>query len=148
MKVYVLILAVLFSSCSLFDGMRKRSFVYKDLGKEEILFLMVPKGYKDVRLVDSARNRVQAYTYSGGAVLYFAYGDTTQKIQAVDTTINIPKIYPVSVPYFKVLDSNNLFRRESRFGNLRFGYKNVGWEQEARFDSSINYASWQQIRKQ
>ena len=148
MKVYLIILAVALSSCALFDGMRKKSFVYKERGLNERLDLLVPKGYKNVSVVDSAGNRMQAYEYGDGAVLYFAYGDTTKKIQSIDTTINISKVYPISVPYFKVLDSNNLFRRESRFGNLRFGYKNVGWEQEAKFDSSINYASWQQIRKQ
>ena len=147
MKVYLFILVVLFSSCSLFDAMKKKSFVYKERGLEETLPLLVPKGYKSVNVIDSGGNKVQTYTYGDGAVLYFAYGDTTNKIQSIDTTVNISKVYPEAIPYFKVLDSNNLFRRESRFGNLRLGYKNVGWEHEARFDSSINYASWQQINK-
>ena len=150
MKFFFIILVVFFSSCSLFDGLRKRSFVYKEDGTDHHLSVLVPKGYKKVNVtIDSAGNKIKRYTYSDGAFLYFFHGDSTKEIQAIDTAMNIAKFYPGNTKYYKGQDSSNgLFWRESGYKNLRFGYKNINHDVEARFDSAVNYASWQQIKKQ
>ena len=149
MKVYLLILAVVFSSCSLFDGLKKRSFAYENNGKKYNLPLLIPKKYKTVKVtVDSAGNREQIYQYANGSLLYFAYGDTTKELQSIVTAMNITRFYPGNIHYYKGQDSSTaLFWRESRYKNLRFGYRNVPFETEAVFDSSINYAGWQRLKQ-
>lgn len=146
MKYSWFLLLVVFASCSLFDGMRKNSFVYDD-GK--MLSLNVPKGYNKVELkTDSEGNKTRLFSYGNGGTLYFYFGDTTKEYQAVDTAMHIPKYYPVNVKFYKAQDSSNgLFWRESSYKNFRFGYKNISIQREGVFDSAINYAAWQVIQK-
>ena len=140
MKWMILLLMIGFASCSLFDGMRKKSFVYDE---GQVLPLFVPKGFKKAELkTDSAGNKTRLFSYSDGGALYFYYGDTTH--YTFDTAMHISKFYPGNVQFFKSQDSSNgLFWRESRYKNFRFGYRNVSIEREADFDSSVNYAAWQ-----
>ena len=143
MKYSLFLLLIAVSSCSLFDGMRKKSFAY-DEGQS--LPLVIPKGFSKTELkTDSAGNKTKLFSYGDGAALYFYYGDTEI---AIDTTMHISKFYPGNVQYYKGQDSSNgLFWRESRYKNFRFGYRNIATEKEGMFDSSVNYAAWQVIRK-
>ena len=142
MKWYLILLVIGFASCSLFDEMRKSSFTYKN-GKS--LSLFVPKRFTKLKLqTDSAGNRIQVFQYSNGGELYFYYGDSTNEYFPIDTSMHIAKYYPEVVQFYKGQDSNNgLFWRESRYGNFRFGYRNVSIDKEGWFDSSINYAAKQ-----
>lgn len=145
MRRILIFLVIACASCSLFDGMRKNSFSYRGA---ETLPLFVPKGYKKMELqTDSAGNKKQVFSYSGGGELYFYYGDTTKEHIAFDTSMNIPKYYPGIVLFYKGQDNRNgLFWRENRYKNFRFGYKNISIDQEALFDSSLNYMGWQVVK--
>lgn len=138
------LILIVFASCSLFDGMKKNSFAYDD---GQVLPLFVPKGFKKAELkTDKSGNKTRLFSYSDGSALYFYYGDTSQYV--LDTSMHISKFYPDNVQFFKGQDSSNrLFWRESRFKNFRFGYRNVSIAREPYFDSSVNYASYQAIRK-
>ena len=146
MRKLLVLLLIGFASCSLFDGMKKKSFEY---GNAQFLPLLVPKGYKKAEIkTDSAGNKMQLFAYANGGTLYFAFGDTTKIYQPVDTTMNIAKFYPGNVLFYKGQDSSNrLFWRESRYKNFRFGYRNISGEEESALDSSVNYAGWQIITK-
>ena len=134
------------ASCSLFDGMRKNSFVYAD---GQTLPLVVPKGFRKANVqTDAAGNRIEVFSYAGGGTLYFYYGDTIKEYQPIDTSMHIGKFYPENVLFYKGQDNRNgLFWRESRFRNFRFGYKNVSANREGWFDSSVNYAARQITRR-
>jgi len=142
MKWILILLVAGFASCSLFDGMKKNSFEYKN---GESLPLFIPKRFSKLKLqTDSAGNRMQVFRNSDGGELYFYYGDTTKEYFLIDTSMHIAKYYPGDVQFYKGQDSNNgLFWRESRYGNFRFGYRNVSSDREGWFDSSINYTAKQ-----
>jgi hypothetical protein len=146
MKWIWILLLIGLASCSLFDGMRKNSFAYADGDR---LALFIPKKFRKKKLqIDEAGNRTQVFTYGNGGQLYFYYGDTTNKHLSIDTSMNIPKYYPGNVLFYKGQDSSNgLFWREDRYKNFRFGYKNVSADKEGWFDSSINYAAGQVVKK-
>ena len=146
MKKLLFLLVIGCASCSLFDGMKKRSFEYDNA---QILPLLVPKGYKKAEVqTDAKGNKVHLFSYANDASLYFAFGDTTKEYQPIDTTMNIAKFYPAHVLLYKGQNSNNkLFWRESRYKNFRFGYRNISSEKESAFDSSVNYAAWQIMKK-
>src|SRR5215213_7632043 len=133
MKYGLFLLLIAFSSCSLFDGMKKKSFAYSD---GQSLPLVVPKGFRKVELnTDNAGNKTKLFSYRDGAALYFYYGDTALTI---DTTMHISKFYPADVQYYKAQDSSNgLFWRESRYKYFRLGYRNISAEKEGMFDSSV-----------
>ena len=145
MKWMLTLLMVGFASCSLFDGMSKNSFVYKD---GESLPLFIPKRFQKQDLqTDAKENRMRVFKYANGGELYFYYGDTTKEYFSINTSMHIVKYYPGEVLYYKGQDSNNgLFWRESRYGNFRFGYKGVSGDREGWFDSSLNYTAWQLLK--
>ena len=142
MKKLLFLLLIGCTSCSLFDGMKKRSFEYENA---QFLPLLVPKGYKKAEVqTDSAGNKLHLFYYSNDASLYFAFGDSTKEYQPIDTAMNIAKFYPTDVLFYKGQNSSNrLFWRESRYKNFRFGYRNISGEKESAFDSSVNNAAWQ-----
>jgi hypothetical protein len=144
MKYSLFVLLIFLAACSVFRGMRKKSFVYRS---GEVLPLLVPKGYQKSELqTDSAGNKTQIFWYDNNAALYFYFGDTTASNLPTDTSFNIAKYYPGDVRFFKGQDSSNaLFWRESRYKNFRFGYRNINTGKESLFDSSVNYAAWQAI---
>ena len=146
MKYFLFLLLIGCFSCSLFDGMRKNSFAYDD---GQIMPLAIPKGFKKEELqTDSAGNKIKLFSYADGSIIYFYYGDTTKNYQPIHTSMNIAKYYPGNVLFYKGQDSSNrLFWRESRYKNFRFGYRNISFEREALFDSSVNYAASQAIMK-
>lgn len=142
----LILLVIGVTSCSLFDGMRRNSFTYKN---GESLSLFIPKRFTKRKLqTDSAGNTTQVFQYSNGGELYFYYGDSTKEYFPIDTSMHIAKYYPNDVQFYKGQDSNNgLFWRENRYGNFRFGYKNISSDREGWFDSSINYAAKQILMK-
>lgn len=144
MKKILLFLLIGLVSCSLFKEMRRNSFAYEE---GRTLPLVVPKRFTNMELKkDSAGNRMQVFSYSGGGTLYFYHGDTTNEYFNLDTSQHISKVYPQNVLFFKGQDSSNgMFWRESRYKNFRFGYKNISTESEAWFDSAVNYAAWQLV---
>jgi len=146
MKKLLFLLLIGCTSCSLFDGMKKRSFEY-DNGQS--LPLLVPKGYKKAEVqADATGNKVHMFSYANNASLYFAFGDTTKEYQAIDTTMNIAKFYPANVLLYKGQNNNDrLFWRESRYKNFRFGYRNISSKKESAFDYSVNYATSQILKK-
>ena len=144
MKYSLFLSLLFFASCSLFDGMRKKSFAYDE---QQSLSLIVPKGFKKAeQATDSAGNKTRLFSYDNGGALYFYYGDTAKNNLSFDTTMHIAKFYPGNVQFYKGQDSSNgLFWRESRYKNFRFGYRNISTEKEGMFDSSVNHAAWQVI---
>jgi hypothetical protein len=145
MKIIFCLLVISCVSCSLFDGLKKDSFAYNGA---ETLPLYVPKGFKKKDLqTDAAGNKMQVFSYSNGGELYFYFGDPTIEHLSIDTSMNVAKQYPENVLFYKGQDnSNGLFWRESRYKNFRFGYKNVSYDREGWFDSSLNYAAKQIIK--
>lgn len=145
MKMLLILLSVGCISCSLFDGMKTNSFTYND---EKTLSLLIPKGYRKKNIsIDSAGNKTQVFTYSNGGELYFYFGDTTNNHFSIDTSLNIPKYYPTPVLFYKGQENSNLFWRESRYKNFRFGYIKISAEREALFDSAVNHAAWQALKQ-
>ena len=146
MKKLLFLLLIGCTSCSLFDGMKKRSFEYDEA---QFLPLLVPKGYKKAEVkTDDAGNKLHLFSYANNASLYFAFGDTTKTYQPIDTSMNIAKFYPGDVLFYKGQDySNGLFWRESRYKKFRFGYRNISTAKESAFDSSLNYAASQILKK-
>jgi hypothetical protein len=144
MKWMLVLVMVGFVSCSLFDGIRRNSFGYKN---GESLPLSIPKRFTKQHLqTDGSGNRRQVFKYASGGELYFYYGDTTKEYFSIDTSMHIPKYYPGEVLYYKGQDSSSgLFWRENRYRNFRFGYRGVSSDREGWFDSSLNYAAWKLI---
>jgi hypothetical protein len=144
MKWMLVLVMVGIASCSLFDGMRRNSFGYKN---GESLPLSIPKRFTKQDLeTDGSGNRMQVFKYANGAELYFYYGDTTKEYFSIDTSMHIAKYYPGEVLYYKGQDSSSgLFWRENRYGNFRFGYRGVSSDREGWFDSSLNYAAWKLV---
>jgi hypothetical protein len=141
MKFLLLLLFICFSSCSLFNGFKKRTFDYG--ANDESFDVMIPKGWKKSELKsDSADNKVQYYHYKNGSALYLVrIADSLTSFQPINFSNHIPLIHPKGGLIYKGIDSNGLYWREIRLHDFRFGYKNVPTETEARFDSALNFAA-------
>ena len=141
MKLLLLLLIIGFSSCSLFNGFKKRNFNYGEKG--ESFGVIIPKGWKKTEFKsDSADNKVQYYYYKNGSSLYLVRNaDSLISFQPIIFSNHIPLIHPQDGLIYKGIDSNGLYWREIRLKDFRFGYKNVPTETEARFDSALNYAA-------
>lgn len=105
---------------------------------------IIPKNYVKQEIRDSAGNREQYYYYTGGGVLYAAYlADTTKELQPINIKIHQPQIHRLGGLIYKGQDSADLYYREIRQGNFRFGYRFVPEVLELQFDSATNFASMQ-----
>jgi hypothetical protein len=136
-------------SCTVYAGLRKRTFTFTDNNEPQTLRLKVPKRYKSRELLtDSAGNVQQVYHYSNGALLYVVYTtDTLSHFQQIDTANNIPKIHPYGGLMYKGLDSSGRFWRAVRTDSFRFGYRFVPPDVEVLFDSAVNYAAMRRFKK-
>ena len=146
MKRTAVILSVLFfcSSCFLSKPYRKRQFTYTQNGQTVSISLVVPKGYLKQESRDTAGVTLQTFRYNGGALLYFAYlTDTTVELQPMNKTLHQPLEHRLGGAIYKWQDENNLYYREIRRGNLRFGYQAVPGVFEMHFDEATNFASLQ-----
>ncbi len=147
-KTYCLLLLIIASSCSLFNGFKRKEFHYTDNNTPQKIALLIPKGFdSEKKSVDSAGNQQQVFSYENGAFLYFSFlADTTKTYQPIQEERHITKTHPGGGYFFKGRDSTGLYWRELRQNNFRAGYKNVSPEVEEKFDSAINYAGYRRIK--
>ncbi len=138
----IFLFAFALQSCSIFSRYRRSDFTYTANGQSQTVRLVVPKGYSRTELKkDAAGNEVKYYYYSGGTQLYFAaLTDTALELQPILYDINIPRELFNSI-YYKGIDSNGRYWRETRFDHFKSGYRNVKKGRDGRFDSSMNYFS-------
>lgn len=140
-------LVIAFSSCFLRRDYRTSSFTYGSNGQTTTLPLVVPNGYAKMEKKDTAGVTLQTFYYPNGALLYNAYlTDTTYELQQFDKTLHQPQIHRLGGLVYKGENEKELFYREIRQGNLRFGYRLVPKRLEVEFDSSTNFASLQKRR--
>jgi hypothetical protein len=147
-KTYCLLLLIIASSCSLFNGFKRKEFHYTDNNTPQTIALLLPKGFKgEKKNIDSAGNQQQVFSYENGAFLYFAFlTDTTKEYQPIMEERHVAKMHPAGGLFYKGRDSTGLYWRELRRDNFRAGYKNVSSEVEEKFDSAINYAGYRRIK--
>lgn len=137
-------ISIVFSSCFLFKDYRKKEFVYSNNGQNVSQPIIVPKGYIKQEVTDTAGTHLTTFHYPDGAYLYAAYlTDTTYELQQLNKIIHQPLFHRLGGMVYKGQDENELFYREIRQGNLRFGYRKVSLYSEALFDSATNFASLQ-----
>lgn len=142
---FILLLFILsLQSCFLFKDYRKKEFVYNSNGQQTSQPIIVPKGYTKAERTDTAGISLYSFRYPGGAYIYAAYLiDTTYELQSFNKKIHQPLFHRLGGLVYKGQTENELFYREIRQGNLRFGYRNVPLYLEPLFDSATNYASLQ-----
>lgn len=144
MKILLAVVPVLLASCFLFRDYKKTDFDYNQNGQAANLSLIVPRGFVKQERTDTAGISLQTYYYPGGAMLYAAYlTDTTYELQPLNKTIHQPRFHRLGGLVYKGQAENELFFREIRQGNFRFGYRDVPSINEGYFDSATNYASLQ-----
>ena len=109
--------------------------------------VVVPKRFdRSVMTTDSAGNQVQYYYYGNGAVLYFAkMKDTSTDLQYINYDMNLPKDLP-DTKFYKGVNEDNRYWRESRTGNFKAGYYKVHSENDGIYDSSLNYFTQRSLR--
>jgi len=144
-KAFSLLFVVFFvSSCFLFKDYKKTEFVYDRNGQAATMPFIVPKGFVKQERTDTAGISLQTYYYPGGAMLYAAYlADTTYELQSFNKDIHQPLFHRLGGLVYKGQSEKELFFREIRQGNYRFGYRGVPSINESYFDSATNYASLQ-----
>jgi hypothetical protein len=69
--------------------------------------------------------------------------DTLMELQAFDKRMHQPRVHVRGGQVYKGQDEKELYYREIRQGNLRFGYRLVPGSVELLFDSATNFASLQ-----
>lgn len=137
-------LLVALSACFWAKEYRKSQFTYTRNGQAVFIPLVVPKGYVKQEKSDTAGVSLQTFYYPNGALFYTAYlSDTLMELQPFDKRMHQPQIHRLGGWVYKGQDANELFYREIRQGNLRFGYRLVPEDLELQFDSATNHASLQ-----
>ena len=143
-KILVAFLPIVLVSCFLFKDYKKTNFVHNRNGQPATMQLLVPRGYIKQERIDTAGISLQTFYYPGGALLYAAYlTDTTYELQPLKKAIHQPLFHRLGGLVYKGQAENELFFREIRQGNYRFGYRDVPSINEDYFDSATNYASLQ-----
>lgn len=144
-KLLLFVFVIVFvSSCFLRREYKESNFTYNRGGQAATIPLMVPRGYNKVEKNDTAGISLETFYYPNGALLYAAYlTDTTYELQHFDSAMHQPQIHRLGGLVYKGQDEKELFYREIRQGNLRFGYRFVPERLEFVFDSCTNYASLQ-----
>ena len=143
--IFFFLLASL-SSCFLFSDFSKTRMSYSDAPAFDVI--IPKKAEKSELITDSSGNEVKMFYYDNGTVLYFAkMKDTSVAYQDINYDMNIPGTLYNSV-YYKGVDSNGRYWRETRFGNYKAGYYLVHEERDGVFDSSLNYFRLRSITNQ
>lgn len=141
------LLIILASSCFLRRDFKSSSFAYNQNGQARTISLVVPRGYNKMEKKDTAGVTLETFYYPNGALVYAAYlTDTSYEVQPFDKTLHQPQIHRLGGLVYKGQDEKELFYRDIRQGNLRFGYRSVPKAMEFVFDSSTNFASLQKGR--
>jgi hypothetical protein len=144
MRFLLLFSSIALNACFLQKDYKQASFAYQNSGQSSTIPLVVPKGYTKVEKRDTAGVALQTFYYPSGALLYSAYlTDTAYEVQPFDKTLHQPQIHRLGGLVYKGQDEKELFYREIRQGNMRFGYRLVPKTLEGAFDSSTNFASLQ-----
>jgi hypothetical protein len=139
-----LFLPLLLSACFLVKEYKQKKFIYTENGQSVAVPLMVPRGYVKEEKKDTAGITLQTFYYPGGAMLYAAYiSDTSFSLQPFEEALHQPQIHRLGGLVFKGQNQDELYYREIRQGNLRFGYRLVPEVFELQFDSATNFASLQ-----
>jgi hypothetical protein len=142
--VLFFLLSSALSACFLAREYKQKQFTYTDNGRSVTLPLVVPRGYLKEEKKDTAGITLQTFYYPGGAMLYAAYlQDTGFAIQPFKESLHQPQVHRLGGLVFKGQDEDDLYYREIRQGNLRFGYRLVPEAVELQFDSATNFASLQ-----
>lgn len=141
--VLFFVLALLASGCFLFRDYKRREFSYTQNGQAQRLPLIAPKGFTKEEVTDTAGIRLHSFRYPGGAVLYAAYlADTSYELQPFPKDLHQPLALRTGGRVYKGQNEQELFYREIRQGNFRFGYYGVPAANETYFDSATNYPAW------
>ena len=140
----IFFLVVVGASCFSSKDYRKKEFAYNANGQSKVLPIIVPKGYAKKERKDTAGISLYVFYYPQGYYLYAAHLiDTSYELQSINKTAHQPLLHRLGGQVYKGQDRNELFYREIRQGNLRFGYRNVPGYLEFEFDSATNFASLQ-----
>jgi len=143
--VSFLFLPLVLSACFLAKEYKQKKFTYTENGQSVALPLVVPRGYVKEEKKDTAGITLQTFYYPGGAMLYTAYlRDTNFVLQLFNDSLHQPQIHGLGGLIYKGQNEDELYYREIRQGNLRFGYRLVPEAFELLFDSATNFASLQQ----
>ena len=148
-SVVILFLCATLSSCFLFSKYRRTDFTYNEGSQSYTIPVVVPKGFvKERTEVDSSGNTILSYVYKNNALFYIAHlEDTATQVQPIAEDENQPRINLMTgALVYKGLDSFNLYWREVRRNDLRFGYRFVPKDWEIRFDSATNYGIVQRLK--
>ncbi len=148
-KIICFLFLVIASSCSLFNGFKRREFHHIYSNSPQTVALLVPKGFNDEKkLVDSVGNQQQVFSYENGAFIYFALiADTTKEYQPIMEERHLAKMHPGGGYFYKGRDSTGLYWKELRQDNFRAGYRNVSPDIEEKFDSAVNFAGYKKMRR-
>lgn len=140
-----LLLIFFLSACFLRRKEYKSSeFTYTRNGQSFAVPFVVPKGFTREERIDTAGVILHTFYYPYGAMLYAAFlQDTMMELQPFDKRMHQPHLHRLGGLVYKGQDANELFYREIRQGNLRFGYRLVPGVVELQFDSATNHASLQ-----
>ena len=145
MKLAPFILLLFISACIFRKEYYKASqFTFNRNGQAVTVPLVVPKGFTRQEKADTAGVMLQTFYYPNGAMLYAAFlQDTMMELQPFDKRLHQPHVHRLGGMVYKGQDADELFYREIRQGNLRFGYRLVPRSAELLFDSATNHASLQ-----
>ena len=140
-SAYCLLLIVILPSCFLMRDHKKRTFTYTAAtGQSNKVDIIIPKGFKkEERVKDSVGNEGVFYHFSDDARFYIMHFVDTGSYVAIDTGVHIPKPHIQGGIFYKGIDSTKRWWREAQPPSFRIGYYNVNNENEALFDSAVNY---------
>lgn len=140
MKYIFLIVMIVLVGCSPYWGLRQQTFTYAGGAKT----VYVPKKYLKTKTLPADSSGVvggQVYEYSNNRSLYFLQlSDTVSLYQWIDTARHVPVLHPVGATMYKRIDSSGRYSREVKQGLLRYGYTNVDFDSQIKFDTCVNSA--------
>jgi hypothetical protein len=141
MKIlYLFLLVILLESCFLFGKFKKDQLSFTENGKPVAYTVVIPKKFASHKSsTDSSGNQMVFYHYPDGTTLYFVRAaDTSIQYQPINYALNIPKALYNTI-FFKGIDSNGAYWRETRYGIYKIGYYGASPGEDWKFDSALNY---------
>jgi hypothetical protein len=134
-----------FIACSPYK-FRTRTLV--DPATQEKISVTIPKGFLSQKQgTDTLGNTTWAFKYKGGAQFHFQVIRVTPD-EWVDTARHVPQIHPDGAVMYKWFEEvTEVYHRDVRLKNYRFGYMNVSWRREIRFDSAVNHIRDQSFKR-